>query len=489
MSRIDRALGIEGAPNNAVRLARTMALLMPSYAMAFSISTTFWLIFIAEQLGGGSYIAGLGMVGILVVIQFALQTALDYPTGSLGDHIGQKFVIASALICYALMFWLTSTVTSTTPFFIFVAIYALFGIARSQESGAWGAWFDSNFRAAHPNDEDRKQYGVFQGKLGMLFGLANTIVLIPGGWLALTLGREWVFQAQAVICILLALVVLRVLNDLPEVAEQRQQNRDEKNYWELLKEGVMFLGSDKFVTYVIAGQILFMAMFNVYGSLILFPFYFVYLLTDVAVASFRTFMYIPQVPLQERSGVWAMKFNPKKWIPRFFLLTVGSTIPLIIMTGLLVFLPPPVDASNLIQLLLPGTDFVLFEVPAESIIPVLIIAALFIFSYLMGTIGGILTQRVMIDVIPNKIRNSVYSLQPTLVMIIAMPLMIFSGDMISQLGFPPLFIILSLVGVIAFLLMRKAFSFPIPKALDLDQSLTSQEDVDIIEEAVIENDP
>ena len=89
MSRTARVLGIEGAPSNAVKLAKTMAVLMPSYAMAFSISTTFWLIFIAEQLGGGSYIAGLGLVGVLVVIQFGLQTILDYPTGSLGDHIGQ----------------------------------------------------------------------------------------------------------------------------------------------------------------------------------------------------------------------------------------------------------------------------------------------------------------------------------------------------------------------------------------------------------------
>jgi MFS family permease len=484
-----RVLGVEGAPSNAVKLAKTMALLMPSYAMAFSISTTFWLIFIAEQLGGGSYIAGLGLVGVLVVIQFALQTALDYPTGSLGDHIGQKFVIASALVCYALMFWLTSTVTPGSPFFIFVAIYALFGIARSQESGAWMAWFDSNFRAAHPDDENRKQYGVFQGKLGMLFGLANTIVLIPGGWLALTLGRQWVFQLQAVFCIVLALVVLRVLNDLPEVAEQRQQNRDDENYFALLKEGVMFLSSDRFVTFIILGQILIFAIANVYGSLILFPFYFVYLLTDVAVASFRTFMYIPQVPLQERSGIWSMKFNPKKWIPRFYLLQVGSTIPLLIMTGLLIFLPPPADASNLIQLFFPGSSFVLLELPAESIIPMIIIAALFIFGFLMGTLGGILSQRVMIDVIPNKIRNSVYSLQPTLILLVAMPLMIISGEMISQLGFPPVFIILSLLGILGFILVRKAFTYPIPKAKDLEQSLSDQEDVDIIEESVIENDP
>jgi MFS family permease len=131
---------------------------------------------------------------------------------------------------------------------------------------------------------------------------------------------------------------------------------------------------------------------------------------------------------------------------------------------------------------------VLLELPLESITPVIIVAALFIFGFLMGTMGGILSQRVMIDVIPNRIRNSVYSLQPTLILLAAMPIMIFSGDMISQLGFPPVFIILSLLGILGFLLVRKAFTYPIPKATDLEQSLSIQEDVDIIEEKVIETD-
>jgi hypothetical protein len=57
------------------------------------------MIYIAESLGNGDYFAGLTLVGFLAIIQMAIQTALDYPTGALGDWIGQRYVIASALLC------------------------------------------------------------------------------------------------------------------------------------------------------------------------------------------------------------------------------------------------------------------------------------------------------------------------------------------------------------------------------------------------------
>jgi MFS family permease len=111
---------MEDATPNGYRLAKIMAVLMPSYAMAFAISTTFWLVFIAEELGHGDYIVGLAQAGILIAIQLAVQTTLDYPTGTLGDRFGQRYVIASALLCYAGAFFLTSLVSSESSFFLYV---------------------------------------------------------------------------------------------------------------------------------------------------------------------------------------------------------------------------------------------------------------------------------------------------------------------------------------------------------------------------------
>ncbi|MCJ7818181.1 MAG: hypothetical protein MUP60_04985, partial [Candidatus Thorarchaeota archaeon] len=132
-SRFARFFGLEDPTPDAVRYVKILAILLPSFAASFQISTTFWMIHMAETLGGGDYYAGLTLVGILVVIQMAIQTALDYPTGALGDWIGQRYVIASALLCYAVAFYLSSQIIEGTPFIVYVAIYALFGLGSSQE--------------------------------------------------------------------------------------------------------------------------------------------------------------------------------------------------------------------------------------------------------------------------------------------------------------------------------------------------------------------
>ncbi len=136
--------GLEDATDDAIHLAGIISIIMPSFAAAFQISTTFWMIFIAEELGGGSYLAGIGLVGVLVIVQLLINTLLDYPTGALGDHIGQRYVIAAALFCYSAAFMLTASITVESSFYVFLTIYILMGIGSSQESGAFDAWFDNN---------------------------------------------------------------------------------------------------------------------------------------------------------------------------------------------------------------------------------------------------------------------------------------------------------------------------------------------------------
>ncbi len=450
---------MEDAPDAGYRLAKIMAVLMPSYAMAFAISTTFWLVFIAEELGHGDYIAGLAQAGILVAIQLIIQTTFDYPTGTLGDRFGQRFVIASALCCYAGVFWLTAMVTTGTPYYHYIAIFALLGLGQSQESGAWGAWFDTNYRAAMPNDADRKQYGVFQGKLGMLAGLATTLSLIPGSWIALTYSRNLVFQIQSVICIILAVVVLRYVKDLPEVIEKRDVESKKEDYLGILKEGVQFVASNRFIKWLFLGEVLIYSVANVYGSLILFPFYFTYLFNEVAVSMFRTAMYVPQVPLQERSGIWAKRFDPGKWIPRLHLFGICGAGFLVFLAVIGIFFPTPEATSDILTIFIPLTDIVLLEFPVASGPALLFIAILFIAGFLIATMAAILTQRVLIDVIPNRIRNSVYSLRPTLMMIATLPMVIIFGEVIPRVGFPATFILLSVIAFLGAVLVRKAFGY------------------------------
>ncbi|MHA2425272.1 MAG: hypothetical protein ACXAEF_10820, partial [Candidatus Thorarchaeota archaeon] len=90
MSFIARFFGLEKANDKIFQLSKTLTILLPIVSATISLSTTFFMIFIAEWAGGGDFITGLGLMGILIVIQMVIQTLLDYPTGALGDYLGQR---------------------------------------------------------------------------------------------------------------------------------------------------------------------------------------------------------------------------------------------------------------------------------------------------------------------------------------------------------------------------------------------------------------
>ncbi|MHA1882211.1 MAG: MFS transporter [Candidatus Thorarchaeota archaeon] len=470
--------GLEEPSPESIRLVRKFSILMPAFAVSFTISSTFWMIYIAESLGGGDYIAGLSLVGVLIVIQLIVQTLLDYPTGALGDHIGQRYIIASALICYAVAFWVTSTVTENSPFIMFVLIYVMMGFGASQESGAWEAWFDNNYRVAVPNDADRKQYGMLMGRVNFLYEIVAILVLIPGAWLALMFARTWVFQIQSVLTVFLAVVVILTVRDFPEVEEIRKRGKEEydTSYASLLKDGVRFLVSDKFIMLSTLGTVIMFSAGTIWFQLMIFPLYFTYLLTDVAVSSFRTMAFVPNAVAQERSGIWSRKFDPVKWIPRFRFMEFCGVLFCIAVAFLTFTFPAPSGSSEILRLVIPFTDLAIIEIPNESVLPMALLLIIFGITDFFSAFGDILTQRVMIDVIPNRIRNSMYSLQPTLAIILSIPLIAFFGLFIPHYGFGYAFLLLGLISLIGALLVKKGFDYPIPKSEDIDQLVSGVDD-------------
>jgi MFS family permease len=474
MSILARLFGLKDATPEGLRLAKIIAILLPAFAMSFQISTTFYMIFIAEKLGGGDYLAGIALVGVLVVVQMAVQTALDYPTAALGDWIGHRWIIASAMICYGIAFGLTSMVTAETPFTFFLTIYTLFGLGASQESGAFQAWFDNNYRIAMAKDEDRKQYGVFSGKLGMLWQIASVSVLIPGSFFALVYGREWVFWVQAILSFALAVVVLVVVKDLPGVRKVSQDSPSLRDYGKILKDGVKFTFSSRFISLIIFGEVLIWATGALWWNIILFPLYFSYLLSDVMVSFFRTIVFIPEAVIQERGGVLSKRFDPVKWVPRFRLLQFCGFTFYLLLSITTLFFPPPDASTALLFIPIPWialypipqftTIFLVF--PITSIIPIILIFIIFLVSDVFATLAQILNQRVLIDVVPTHIRNSLYSFRPTLAMIIAMPLMLIFSILLTTYYFPLTLALVSLVALIGAYLTKKGFSYPISKVKD-----------------------
>ena len=479
-------LGLPDAPDKVARLGKIMFILGPIGNFTFTISTTFYMIFIAEALGGGDYIQGLGLVGTLIVLQMAIQIVLDYPSGAIGDWIGQRWVIAAGNFCYGISFFMVSLVTTSTPFAYLVAIYLLQGFANSQISGAWGSWFDNNYRVAMPEDKDRKQYGVFLGRTGMIMQVVSTAALIPGGILAVTIGRPWVFQLQAIGAILFSLMVLRFVRDFPEVEEMREERPSMGEYVALLKGGVSYLFSNSFVKYVVLGSMLATSTIMVWGNIILFPMYFSYLLTDLAVAGYRTILFVPGVFTQERSGVWSQKFEPKKWIPRFRLIQACG-FAFFMVFALLMFLFPPVSDTTFISVTIPFTAIEILQVPTANIIPIILIAIVFSVTMLFGGFAEILTQRELLDAIPNKIRNSMYSLSPTIATLFAMPQIAIFGWLIPIVGFPTTLAMIGFISLVGVAVIRYGLDQEKPVCIDQEPQLSVPESSD--ESSLLEEVP
>ena len=462
MGRITTYFGLENAKPEVVRLSKIYTSLSTLMQIAFVISTTFYLIFVAEALGNNDYLVGMTYVGILVIIQMVVQTLFDYPTGVIGDWLGQRYIIATAFVTYAVAFYLVSLVTTASPFLLLVIIYALMGFAGSQQSGALGSWFDSNWKIAMVEDEGRKQYGVFLGKLGMIGWLTNTLILIPGGLLATIFGRPWVFQLQAILCVIIAIASLSLVKNLPETDELTQTRPTMDEYFSLLREGLQYLFTSQYVKYLILGSMLVNSCIAVWANLILFPMYYSYLLTDVAVASFRTIVMVPLVFYAERSGVWAKKYEPKKWIPRFRLFQSAGAVFFWIFALIMILFPIPPPTSPMIDYILPYTDILILRVPIDSILPVALMILVFFVLGIFFQLAGVLTSRVFVDAIPNRVRNGVYSLFPTLVLLMSIPQIAFFGWLLSV---APISLTLFLCGIISttgVLIIHKGLQYPHP---------------------------
>ena len=357
---------------------------------------------------------------------------------------------------------MVSFVTSETSFYYLVVLYVVQGIAQSQISGAWGAWFDNNYRVAMPNDTDRKQYGVFWGRMGMISQIAATAALIPGSILATVFNRPFVFQIEAVGAVFFAMLVMHYIRDFPEVEAEREERPSMSQYTTLLKEGVSYLWHTPFVKWLLVGSMVTTSTITVWGNLILFPLYFSYLITDVAVASYRTIAFIPGVAANERSGIWSQRFEPKKWIPRFRLLQACGFVFYIALALLMYFFPPVGDAAILATVYLPFTSIVLIELPIQHIVPIVLLFTIFTVTMFFGGFAEILTQREILDAIPNRNRNSLYSLQPTILLLLATPQIVIFGWLIPIIGFPVTLLCCAFISLAGVLIIRYALTLEKP---------------------------
>ena len=195
-------VGINQLPEQAQGILRKYGLIR-AMGTLFSLSGSYFVLYIIDNIG-------FKQAGIVLSVIGASMMLFDYPTGSLGDYIGQRWVLGIAYSLRGFCFYLFSVAESMNDFII---VAALFGISDAQFSGSLQSWLDNNYKKIKADDDpERKNYGYTMTRIGTIDGFLFAVAIMIGGFLATTASRVFVFQLQIFLMFIMMIIVLSSLN-------------------------------------------------------------------------------------------------------------------------------------------------------------------------------------------------------------------------------------------------------------------------------------
>jgi hypothetical protein len=287
------------------------------------------------------------------------------------------------------------------------------------------AWFENNYKAAIGDmDPERKTYKFFLGKYRVITQITATVPFVIGGVIATIYTRESVFIIQAICMFFLAVILLLLINNLPTT--EKHEKRTFRSYFKLMWEGISFVVFNKVMFFLIIAICLNVVCIVIWIEMILYPLYYGYTGSDGLVSILRVSTIIVGIP----TAVIAANVSSKariKWLP--FVVLVSN----IFFYGgfMLLTMEIPIDQN-------------LFNLTA-----ILLTIIIYSFSFFFIQIGEIFEQRIFLDIIPDQNRNSIYSLIPTLVLLINIPSVGFGGALIDEFGVSNTLLLLIFIGILS----------------------------------------
>jgi MFS family permease len=383
---------------------RKYGLIRSAVAIVYSSAGTIFILHIIDSIGFKE-------ASMIMSLMFLAQILLDYPTGSLGDYIGHRWVLGIAYFSGFVGFYLFS-IAQTFDDFVLTAV--ILGFTNAQVSGALQSWLDNNFKKIDDNsDPDRKNYGFTMNRFGSIDTFLMGISIILGGVMATYWSREFVFLLQSVLILMIALLVILLLSDLPDPMVEKSVKKQQslKEYFSFLMGGISYVMSNKVLLFFLIGNSLVMAAWNLWGVLMLFPIYFGYSGSDSIAGILRSTIFFIGV------GIQIITAKKTKDVP-------NSKLPLILLTHFLT--------------LFIGVMALLYFIPAQNSFNTLGFVALILLltisvSLIMPFITTI-NQRIRLDLVPSEHRNSIYSLMPTISGALAVILLPVVGSLVDKVG-------------------------------------------------------
>ncbi|MHA2249229.1 MAG: MFS transporter [Candidatus Kariarchaeaceae archaeon] len=429
MSFYTSFIGIHGLPKESKGIMKTFSLMSMINSVFLAVTSTFFILFIIDEVG-------FQQASIFTAIRLSIQLIVDYPSGSLGDYIGQRWILLISYTFYGIGLFLLA-MAQTLENFLIVAI--ILGIASAQASGALQSWLDNNYQKVGGDmDPERKNYGYSLNRINTWNMLLAGTTFIIGGAIASIISRRFVFAIQATIAFISALLVLFYLKDIDtrEVGQIVKDKLSRDEYFRFLKNGVKFIFSSKKVFFFIVGYSFYMVAWVIWGMLILFPIYFGYTGSDTTLGFLRFTILIIGVIVRVKTANLTKRVSNQR-LPQFMISNI-----LILFVGMIMILYflPIQNGFNL-------TVFIL-----------LIILMSFTMNFISPFISTLI-QRIMLDLVPSDNRNGVYSLTPTITNLVAIPLLPIIGKLVENSGLIMGVIITMSTAIFAFILILVSIHF------------------------------
>jgi MFS family permease len=421
-------------------LIRNYVIVTTVYYIATSLSSTFLLLFLIDELG-------YKQASIIITVRIISQMIIDYPSGSLGDWIGQKWVLIIAGIFNCITFYFLFLADAFIEYLIgFITL----GIARAQESGAFSSWLDNNYKLMETiADPDRKNFGFTKSRLYTLLVFTLGLAYAIGGSLSSLTSRRFVFLLQIILTMISIGFFYILIDDKRRITEHSQQftqNREAESFTATLKAGMKFLVSGKIPFFFIMGYSMFLAAWTLWVSLFLWPISFGYTGSDAKLSSIFSIGFFVGGSIEIIMANISKKVSNKNF-PRLILLHNFIYFSFIV----LLLISPPKDEFNLMIYLL----LIFFEL---------------LFNRTIWPIALTIYNRVVLDLVPSNIRNSIYSLIPTIVNLMAIPFLMILGTLIETYSLTLGLLLVLFFALFATLFLFIAFHFMQKQTSELEKS-------------------
>ncbi len=407
-----RALSIAELNPEAKKFISTATSLMLVYSFAVMLTNTFLILHALE-------FVSLSELSLILAVQFAIQAVASYPAGAIGDWIGQRWILFVAALSYGIGFIILS---QSFDFLTVLIAFVFVAIAQSQEAGTYIAWFDNNYKLYTTEDKDRRTYSQFYGKFTMFREVLTAMSFILGGFLLASIGRQLMFVIQGLLLFLVSLLLVRYLKDHRDL---RREKVDIKVYFRYLRGGLTTVARNRTLRIMILGLMISGAGWAIWSGLVLFPLYASYALTDAGTAILRSSIFIFGALCTGAAGVASKRIGKlQKWLALAILLT-----------DVLFFL---------------GIYSMILINPAPSTFALMsFVLVILTFTVAFGPryLADVLRPRFYLDVIPDENRNAVYSLIPTLIMIVSIFAVPIGGVLIETFGQETTLLILAFNGL------------------------------------------